>query len=369
MIIHPAVKREHIGSFTYSTGETANGHVVEFTCASENVDKVKELLKFVRSIERPITHKVNVEHGGYGKYTRFNIDQHKYAGGHGGYIEVLEIKNPPDNRHGIVIHSYSSREGQARFTEFDTLENAMSAWTNHMNDIWDKKDDKKIPGFIRHVECGWFEPWFYATGDQFLTGDFVYPDAFAQHPLYQVGKQFIVNEDGYNEIKTCMGAIEEEKETDSWTSGRQKYKVTTIYWSDGTTSKSAADSAPKPIQHNSWITEAILKFSQIITGKINRFEIPFTNGTKFVGQLSYTTKSLNGIYRVHVLIKKDGKEKKVKADRLKFTATDVCKTVRQKLELDCLTSGAELLKIISCVKVGNDNTKTWKTIFDETEKC
>jgi len=120
-----------------------------------------------------------VPKGGYGIDSIYNIVQHKYAGGGntacGGYIEVLEIKDPPNNRCGIIIHEYLAHIGHT-FTEWQSLEYALSAYDKS----WTWKDtcnsSPSLPGFVRYVFCGQQMPWFYADDD--IVGDYVPPKGY-----------------------------------------------------------------------------------------------------------------------------------------------------------------------------------------------
>lgn len=115
--------------------------------------------------------------GGYGLETIFDIVQHKYAGGGhpgaGGYIEVLEIKNPPGGRHGIIIHEENSDRGHM-FSEWQTLEGALSAFDKYWGDAGlAYLFLPKLPLFIRRVICGNRTPWFYAKSEESIVGDLV----------------------------------------------------------------------------------------------------------------------------------------------------------------------------------------------------
>lgn len=120
---------ERFSSYSYGEARTGNGQVVEFSYpTTSSREEIASFIKtHVRDIDLPATRQVNVGHGGYGQYSRFNIKQHKYAGGGPGegggwgYIEVLEIQNPPNEKLGIVINERTSRDG-GTFTEWDTLE-------------------------------------------------------------------------------------------------------------------------------------------------------------------------------------------------------------------------------------------------------
>lgn len=120
-------------SYTYVEGKTGTGQLLEFTCKPGDTEEIKRTLSGkVRTINPPITGMVNIPHGCYGRYTRFNITQHGYGGSDAestgqGYWEALEIHNSPDGRCGFVVHIYSTLKGSI-FYEFSTLECLEKAW-------------------------------------------------------------------------------------------------------------------------------------------------------------------------------------------------------------------------------------------------
>ena len=127
----------------------------------------------------------SIGHGAYCRESRFDITQHKYAGGGepgaggkycGGYIEVLEVKNPPLGQWPIVVHEWHTDcfETESLFTEFATLSNAILFFDRN----WGRRTTglhQLAKGFVRHVRCGECVPWFYATNGQTIVGDFVVP--------------------------------------------------------------------------------------------------------------------------------------------------------------------------------------------------
>ena len=124
---------------------------------------------------------VVLPHGGYGIRTRYDIIQYRYAGGGhpgcGGYLEVLGVKNPPEDKCPIIIHQYVSNSDveEFSFAEWHTLDDAITAFEKY----WGYRNffrwASSIKGFLRTVDCGQSKPWFYAEGDDRVVEDFVAP--------------------------------------------------------------------------------------------------------------------------------------------------------------------------------------------------
>ena len=292
---------------TYGEGRTGNGQFVNFTCRPDEVEQVKEFLKKIRTIDVPTTGRVAVSHGGWGQYTRYDIKQHNYAGGGCGYIEVLEINNPPEGRCGIVINEYDC--GDSVFTEWETLKNACDAFTRYWGSCDTAKEFSNLEGFKRRVVCNALTPWFYAIGDEELIGDYAFPEGFQDDPVYRLGKRFVVfDHDGVPEIKTCMGArFLTEDGSDGY--GRpKKYYKRLVYWDDGSffDAYNYTSNLPRPLEENElWVTEAVRQFKEILTGKKTEFSINFTDGNRFIGKIKIANKShcAEGRYELQVKIK------------------------------------------------------------------
>jgi len=272
-------------SYTFGEGRTGIGQLVKFACRPEDVEKVKEFLEStVRDIDIPTTGRVQVPHGGYGRYTRFDVVQHKYAGGGGGFIEALKIKNPPDNRCGFVIHEYSGYSGSV-FWEFKDIKKAVAAWGKH----WGGGRNKQMSGekgFIRRVDCGGLEPWFYAVADQHLLGDFAFPEVITEDPEFRMLRKYVVRDsEGLPAIKTCLGMMISEHKSSHYDKEPSQYKV--VYWDDGTVwdEYRSFGERPQPLMEKElWIQEAMDKFRKLLGGKITQFTIDFLNGDRFVGK-------------------------------------------------------------------------------------
>lgn len=291
-------KMNRLSSYAYGEGRTGLGQLVEFTCPLELREQVKEFLeKNVRTIDIPTTGRVNISHGGYGRYTRYDVTQHEYAGGgpeeSGGwcYIEVLEVKNPPDERWGIVVHE-SASHGGASFTEWETLKDARVAFKRH----WGKDTREffpKLEGFKRRVVCGSLTPWFYAIGNEHLLGDYAFPEGLQDDPVYRFGRQFVVfDEEGIPSVKTCMGTRFFKRKRDYYPYEEKQYRI--VYWNDGTVWDESGEQSwwvvkygsPRPLEEGElWITEAVEQFHKLIAGSSDKFEVNFTDGNKFVGRV------------------------------------------------------------------------------------
>lgn len=288
-------KTDRFSSYMYSEGKTGFGQLIEFTCRSNEAEQVKQFLADnVRTIDIPVTGRVSVGHGAYGRYTRYDIQQHKYAGGGhggcGGYIEVLEIKDSPDKRCNAVIYEYNSGQGHIRssFTEWNTIKNAITAFEKSRS-FPDKFSE--LDGFIRRVNCGLLTPWFYAIGEQQLVGDYALPEGLQDDPVYKLGKIFVVMEEDLPVVKTCMGTrFVEGKKLDNYYSSSiygKPYYYRLVYWNDGSIWKEGHDrTLPRPLEEQDmWILDAINQFKALLAGKKTNFTINFLDGKKFVSQL------------------------------------------------------------------------------------
>jgi len=293
--------------YRFGEGRTGIGQAIEFTCPPGAEEEIRSFLqKKVRTINAPVTHRVNVPHGGYGQYTRYNIIQHRYAGGGSGgccgFIEILEIKNPPDGRWGIVIHKYSSRDGSV-FTEWEAIENAQAAFRG--------SEESSALGFKRRVVCGALRPWFYAIGDELLVGDYTFPDGLQDDSVFRFGEKFVVFDyEGVWVIKTCMGTrfIEERRENSESTK-TECFRL--VYWDDGSVwDERRGGKSPRPVEEGEeWITEAIQQFKEMLVGNNAGFTINFSDGNKFVGKLARPKNSFpcaEGRYLVVVHFKDGG---------------------------------------------------------------
>lgn len=313
--------RDLFSSYTYGEGKTAIGQIVKFTCRQgDNAEVAKFLREKVRTIDVPTTGRVNVPHGGYGRYTRYDIVQHKYAGGGpdcGGwaYIEVLEIKDAPDGRKEFVIHQCDSSKGSF-FSEWQTLDDAINAFEKMFGAVDAHEEFPKRKGFLRFVNCGTLTPWFYAIGDQELIGDYAFPEGVQNDPVYTFGRKFVVyDSDGIPSVKTCMGTRHICRRSERDPSETKMYRV--VYFDDGSfwnegnsySFKRLPDhkSAPRPLQEDElWITDAIQQFRLLLAGKSTSFTINFADGNKFVGKLSPSkenTSCAEGDYQLSINVK------------------------------------------------------------------
>jgi len=284
-------EKDRFSSYQYGEAITGIGQAVEFTCALDSAEQVREFLEAnVRTISIPTTGQVSVAHGGYGNYTRYDIVQHDYAGGGspggGGYIEILEIENPPDGRWGIVIHEYTSYKGSV-FTEWETVENARAAYAR----CWGSHDAAegfpKLPGFKRRVVCGALTPWFYAVGTEQLHGDYTFPKGLEDDAVYRFGRQFVVFDiSGIPAVKICMGSRFFSRKSDNYPYKESQYRL--IYWDDGSVwdERDNRGTPPRSMEESEeWIAEAVQQFRQLLAGKSTEFTINFTDGNRFVGKL------------------------------------------------------------------------------------
>lgn len=118
-------------------------------------------------------------HTGFVSENQYEIVEHKYVGGDdppcGGLRNVLEIKNPPAGRCGVIIHEYlrNADSHESRFSEWRSLREALAAFEKHWGSPF--KRFEQMPGFLRAVECDQQAPWFLAKPEEHAPGDYVAP--------------------------------------------------------------------------------------------------------------------------------------------------------------------------------------------------
>lgn len=369
---------------TYSEVCTAGGQMVTIQCRSEDVEKITEILKEdIKYIDVPVTGRVkNVSHGGYGRYTRYDIAQHKYAGGDcesggdGGFIEALEIKNPPENRCGFIIHEYNSGTGSI-FYEFSSVEEIIKAWEENWGNMRNRLESfKKYKGFKRKVECRELNPWFYAIGDELLIGDYAVCSGMEDDPVYRLGKKFIVydkyDEDAVPTIKTCLGTKVFKEETDDGYGRKTGISMERIvHWDDGTVWRDDFRNSyktPRVLEEGeAWIEKAVIHFKELLIGKRTKFSIKFTNGDAFHGTLKTLRKnkcSPEGRYTISARVKFKDKQE-VKEGYVDFVPKkdfpDIITWVTEGLK----AKGYEVISIEVKGKKVERGGKKWSGVFFE----
>lgn len=358
-------QQDRFSSYQYGEGKTGIGQMVEFSCPSDiGSEKVREFLRTnVRTIDIPTTGRVNIEHGGYGRYTRYDITQHKYAGGGSGYIEVLEIKNPPDGRFGIVINECPGYKDSV-FTEWETLADACAAFEQFWGSSRTEVEFPKLPGFKRSVTCGALTPWFYAIGNELLIGDYAFPEDLQDDAVYRFGRQFVVFDHEVPMVKTCMGTRFVKKKNDYHPYEVHQYRL--VYWDDGSVwGENNGHSSPRPIEEGElWITEAVQQFKQMLAGKRTEFTLDFTNGNKFVGKLTRTNHRIpcaEGDYDLVVRVK--GEKKPLMGWVRGFKPTQASPDIVQYATQRLAQKGQEVehIKIKQCVT--KSGGKKWSGVF------
>jgi hypothetical protein len=308
---------------------TACGQLLEVECRSGSKEPVQAFFKEqVACVSIPVTlSPTSVEHGAYGRYSRYRIKQHKYAGGGPGesgawcYIELIEIENPPEGRAPLIIHRMTSWDG-GWFAEWNNLSEAQLAYET----LWGKRDSEKsapeLPGFVRLVKYGFLTPWFYAVGEEELIGDFTFPFGLEDDPTYRIGRTFVVyGWEGVPSVKTCMGTrFVSEKEGSSYYDAKTiRYRL--VCFDDGSfwNERVRSHPAPRPLEGEEvWVTEAVSEFRRFLAGKVSEFEIKLTNGQRFVGKLKRQNSNIpcsEGRYNLRVKV---AGEKKAREGHVDF---------------------------------------------------
>ncbi|MBC7982181.1 hypothetical protein H7X65_03835 [Candidatus Parcubacteria bacterium] len=287
-----------IGFYKHFEARTGAGQVINFTADPDSGEAVKELLaKSVKNIYFPTT-----QCGG-NLPSRYDIEQHAYGGGDGdcggSYIEVLHIKDAPDGRCPFVVHlySYKSPGGMSShtFSEWKTLEDAIMARKNAGRH--NQENCEKLDGFIRFVDCSELTPWFYAIGNQMLIRDFAVHSGFEEHPVYRLGKRFMItSEDGTVRVATCMGARQYSYQEPRTLGGPDKFFYWVVMFSDGSNLHLDANDVDKERQFfgntkkriqalpegEVWQVDLLMQFWSLISGKKLGGIIKFEDGSSLV---------------------------------------------------------------------------------------
>ena len=304
-------KRNKMDHYMGIEVRTHTGQLVRIDCHPDDVDVMRAVFENVRRVKNPrtgstyrdISASQKKHHHIYENWhTRFSMTQHAYAGGGhggmGGYIEVLEIEGPPDDRHPIVLY-WCEQEGprdSAAFVEFDTVGNAKAAhkanWGKGHTELTGKMAQRK--GFKRHVECGGLTPWFLAQGEESLLGDYTMPYGMEDDPVFRLGVQVLVFDDnGSSSVKTCMGCrFIEESHDHSYGHRRgvpDRYRM--IYFSDGSiwNESRSLGSTPDPRvlrDEELWIGKAMREFHEMLRGGQDAFKVHFAGGLVFSGAVT-----------------------------------------------------------------------------------
>ncbi len=362
-------KIKKFSSYTHSEARTGAGQLVEFTCPSGSEEKIKEFfLENLRGVSLPNTAPFNMSHGSYGKYTRYKMEQHKYAAGRTCFIEMLEISNPPDKRCGFVIYEYQSY-GDSAFSEWETLKDALEAWEKHWGSFNNNENFPKLSGFKRYVECGALDPWFYSVGDEEIIGDYAMPYGLEDDPVYRLGKKFVVIDDNeVPHIKTCMGTRFIFDQERGGSHQEKPYRI--VYWDDGGTwnENNHEDRKHLPRELRSeelWITEAIKQFQALLTGKNTDFVINFTDRTKFIGKIVEIDKNIRspeGNYLLSITFK-DGRRKKKEGWVNNFVPTPEVPDVIQFAIQEFKKKDIEVEHVEIKERKGKKDGKKWEGAF------
>lgn len=230
---------------------TIGGQILRFEATPEMFDEVKAFIEAHAIFLSNMQSERIVGKGGCGFYSRYRIEQLKYAGGghsgNGGFIEALEITDPPDGRCGFILYQSMERPFVLEanlFVEFSSKESLLLAFEqlwNHSDELSTKAP--KHPGFIRTIDCGPLTPWFYATGNQELLGDVVIVPDWGNDPIYKVGQRYIVHTEHGQRLKTCMGAFTSNKPNPEF----RRY----VLWHDGTY-WNGSDEPPKAVKNRDY---------------------------------------------------------------------------------------------------------------------
>jgi len=290
------MRKPRNGAYTHISCPTADGQNVMVECPYDKQEEVRRFFaENIFSVRTPVSHKANVEHGCFEKYSRYDLVKHDYGASMASYIELLEIKDAPDGRASVVIN-YHGPNFDSFFCEWENLELAKQAFKNFWGSADSNKENaEKLPGFKRFVPCPLLTPWFYAVGDEELIGDYAMPHRIEDDPVFRLGRPFLVFHKEYNKeetssVKFCLGARHYAKENSDYYGHKEEKLRTLAVFDDGSTWENGNDQRqPIPLEGEelTWYTEAMNQFQHFLSGDSKEVEIAFADGQKFIGRWGY----------------------------------------------------------------------------------
>lgn len=321
---------------------TGAGQIVRLMVTSESEAAVRAAFGSIHRIDVPVTHRVNVEHGGYGMYSRYDVKQYKYAGGDseggiGGYIEAIEIRDPPDGYWPFVLYEWISDRG-GMFWEFQDLPALIASFEK----TWGfDRDRAKCKGFRRSVRCGFLQPWFYAVGDEHLVGDYACPQHLDDDPVFRLGQRCVVyDDDGRASVKTCLGTArtkERKGEGSSyWFHDRGEPSRRIVHFDDGTIydERRSTRYPPRPLRTDEeWVDAAQAEFWALLAAKKRSGVVRLQDGHEVRVTLRLNPKAFSKEGKYFAIVRLEG-EKKPRQGTVPFNPTteapDVQTAIRQR---------------------------------------
>ena len=362
------MKQDKFGCITYREFRTGGGQLVEVWCPPDEADRVLEVLKDIKNfdIRIPSTKQVKELDGGkHGRYTRYDVTQIKREGS---WLEVLQINDPLDGRCGNILLTWLSSAREDRtFFEFDTIENACEAFIRVKKTFGKMTEGQvlKTPGCLRMVRCLIFEPWFYAVAGQALWEDVVFPNVVEEDNYFRFGRKYVVRDyHGISSIKICV-SVEQKVHKDYYGEKENQYRL--VFWDDGTRSEYwESDRKKWPGLLNEshlWIQDAMDSFRELISGVRKKFEIPFRDGSKFVGQWKPpkpNDKTCAGYYRASLILESG---EKIEGE-FDFEPTSETPTAVDSLAKQAKEKKVKIKEILSLARTrGGSAGKKWAGVF------
>lgn len=280
-----------LGATGYVDTITLDGQPVNLCTRWNDRERVRAMIReSVVDIHLPKTHRVNVSHGSYGRYSRYELDQRKYAGGghgaSGGYMEALAIELSPTGHGRGIFHEQGG--GLHRFVEYDTPDQAVAAW----NYRWGHSNAStgelvRMAGAGRWLEWCHFVPWFYAVGDEQEYEDrgFLLPRGMSDDPVFRLGSRWLAfNQAGWPRVVVCLGSrLERRPAGGDWYNREREHDVRVVYWHDGTTwEPNPRQPEPRRLADDEpvWLNEAHRRLDQIMTGEDDHFILDLVDGRR-----------------------------------------------------------------------------------------
>ena len=107
-----------------------------------------------------------ISHGSKSWLSKFKLIRREYLAGENGFVEVIEVINPPNDQGRFFIHKYNASYQTSSFSRWENFGDALNAFnqTSGLTLNLARRIYMILEGFVEMTDCKQGEdPWFYQT--------------------------------------------------------------------------------------------------------------------------------------------------------------------------------------------------------------
>ena len=107
-----------------------------------------------------------ISHGSESQISKYKLIQHERMAGETGFVEVIQVKNPPKDHGKFFIHKYNASYQTSSFSRWENLGDALNAFnqTSGLTLNLARRMYLILEGYVGITDCKPKEdPWFYET--------------------------------------------------------------------------------------------------------------------------------------------------------------------------------------------------------------